>query len=192
MQNNVDDNVSSSTDPVVNAFESGELLVYPTEAVMGIGCDPDNQDAVLKLCELKQRSPDKGLILIAATYSQLLPYVNDNEIKPDMRTEIFSSWPGPVTWLLPKSKTAPEWITGRYNQIAVRVTAHNTVRALCEKLGKPLVSTSANLSGSEPCKTLAEAKGVFGNNVVYVEGEVGGLDRPSTIRDGNSGSIIRE
>ena len=88
----------ASQDPMVAAFENGMLLVYPTEAVMGIGCDPDSESAVLALLAIKQRPIEKGVILVAANYSQLLPYVNDNAIRPDMRTEIFSSWPGPNTW----------------------------------------------------------------------------------------------
>ena len=114
----------ASQDPMVAAFENGMLLVYPTEAVMGIGCDPDSESAVLALLEIKQRPIEKGVILVAANYSQLLPYVNDNAIRPDMRTEIFSSWPGPNTWLLPKSTSAPMWLTGKHDKIAVRVSNH--------------------------------------------------------------------
>ncbi|QJR81001.1 L-threonylcarbamoyladenylate synthase type 1 TsaC [Alteromonas pelagimontana] len=185
---------SSTTpnDPELEAFNSGQLLVYPTEAVMGIGCDPDNQEAVFKLLALKQRPVEKGVILIADNYSRLLKYVDDNAIAPDKRTEIFSSWPGAVTWLLPKSRYAPEWITGKSNKIAVRVTNHPVVKALCEKLAKPLVSTSANLSGQAPAKTTAEARKYFYDSVYYIEGKVGERDRPSTIRDCETGKIIRE
>lgn len=182
----------SSEDPIIAAFTAGELIVYPTEAVMGIGCDPDNEAAVGALLALKNRPVEKGMILIADTYSRLLPYVNDNAVKLDKRTEIFSSWPGPVTWLLPKSDSAPAWITGEHDTIAVRVTDHPVVKDLCEKLGKPLVSTSANPSGQAPAKDVAQAKAYFGNNVTYVEGTVGGHSRPSTIRDGQTGQVIRD
>ena len=182
---------TSSSTPIVSAFEQGDLLVYPTEAVMGIGCDPDNEAAVNALLMLKQRSVDKGVILVAANYSQLLPYVNDNAIAQHRRSEIISSWPGPHTWLLPKSKSAPAWLTGNHEKIAVRVSDHPVVRALCEELGKPLVSTSANLAGEPPTKTIVEAKRVFGNRVIYIDGEVGGNSKPSTIRDGDTGEIIR-
>lgn len=182
---------SADVDPIVTAFEEGQLLVYPTEAVMGIGCDPDNEAAVNQLLEVKQRAVEKGVILIAANYSQLLPYVNDNAIRPDRRTDIFSSWPGPNTWLLPKSATAPLWITGKHDKIAVRVTNHPVVVALCNKLNKPLVSTSANLTGQAPAKTIEEAKAVFADSVVYIDGEVGGADKPSTIRDGDTAEVIR-
>ena len=183
---------SESKDPILQAFEQGELIVYPTEAVMGIGCDPDNEAAVQKLLALKQRPVEKGMILIADSYSRLLKYVNDNAVPPDRRTEIFSSWPGHNTWLLPKSATAPAWITGTHEKIAVRVTSHPVVVALCQQLGKPLVSTSANPSGHEPALTLAEAQAYFGNAVTYVEGEVGKQGKPSTIRDCANGQIIRD
>lgn len=178
-------------DPVVAAFESGKLLVYPTEAVMGIGCDPDNEAAVQALLALKQRPIEKGVILIASNYSQLLPYINDNAIQQNRRTEILSSWPGPNTWLLPKSDSTPFWVTGNHPKIAVRVSNHPVVKALCEKLGKPLVSTSANFSGEPPAMTLDEAKAMFGDSVVYVEGDVGGYAKPSSIRDGDTSEIIR-
>lgn len=181
----------SANDPVVDAFKAGSLIVYPTEAVMGIGCDPDNEDAVNQLLALKQRPVEKGVILIAATYSQLLPYVDDDAIGLDRRTEIFSSWPGHITWVLPKAKSTPAWLSGEHNTIAVRVTSHPDVCALCHKLGKPLVSTSANLSGQPPAMSVEEAKAVFGDQVVYVEGALGGRDKPSVIKDGATGQIIR-
>ncbi|MDC8829134.1 Sua5/YciO/YrdC/YwlC family protein [Alteromonas gilva] len=183
------ESVHQDTD--IEAFENGQLLVYPTEAVMGIGCDPNNEDAVMALLDLKQRPVEKGLILLAANYSQLLPYVNDNAIPQDKRFSIFSCWPGPVTWLLPKSATAPGWITGEHEAIAVRVTAHQGARALCEKLGRPIVSTSANLTGQAPAVTQQQARAYFGDRVHYIDGEVGGAQQPSTIRDALSGAIIR-
>jgi len=62
---------SADVDPIVTAFEAGQLLVYPTEAVMGIGCDPDNEAAVNQLLEVKQRAVEKGVILIAALFVQI-------------------------------------------------------------------------------------------------------------------------
>lgn len=179
------------TDPLIEAFTSGKIIAYPTEAVFGLGCDPDNEEAVMSLLALKQRPIEKGMILIADNYSQLLPYVNDRAIPMDRRTEIFSSWPGPVTWLLPASDRAPRWITGGSELIAVRVTAHPLVKSLCTKLGKPLVSTSANYSGEEPARNVEQIKQTFGNDVYCVEGEVGKLGNPTQIRHGLTGEVIR-
>jgi len=178
-------------DPVVQAFKEGELIVYATEAVMGIGCDPDNEEAVMQLLKAKQRPVEKGLILVAANYSQLLPYCDDNAIPQEKRAEIFSSWPGPNTWLMPKSKTAPKWITGEHASIAMRVTAYEPLAELCRKIGKPIVSTSANLSGQEPARTVEDAKRQLGEGIFYVAGEVQGLTSPSTIKDALTGTVIR-
>ncbi|MCC2607238.1 Sua5/YciO/YrdC/YwlC family protein [Planctobacterium marinum] len=182
---------NEQVDPLLDAFKSGRVFVYPTEAVMGIGCDPDNEAAVKHICQLKNRPLHKGVILIADNYSQLLKYVDDQAIPMDKRTEIFSSWPGANTWLLPKSKTAPEWLTGEHDSIAVRVTAHQGVKALCQRLNSALVSTSANLAGEDPCRTIEEAKAVFGDSVIFIEGETDGNASPSVIRDGVTGQIIR-
>ncbi|NMH60596.1 Sua5/YciO/YrdC/YwlC family protein [Alteromonas ponticola] len=173
------------------AFDDGKLVVYPTEAVMGIGCDPDNYDAVNALLALKARPIEKGMILIADTYSRLLPYVNDSLVPLDMRPSIFSSWPGPITWLLPKSANAPDWITGGQEKIAVRVSNHPVVIELCRLVEKPLVSTSANPSGEAPARTLDEAHQYFGSQLHYVAGATGGYSSPSTIRDCTTGNIIR-
>lgn len=178
-------------DPLKQAFDNGELLVYPTEAVIGIGCDPDNEVAVRQVCQLKQRDIAKGVILVADNYSRVLKYVADHQIPMDKRTEIFSSWPGPVTWLLPKSADAPPWVTGEHDAIAIRVSAHPGVKALCTRLDSAIVSTSANLAGQEAVRTIDDARQIFGDNVIYIEGDTGGNDAPSIIKDAFTGNIIR-
>jgi L-threonylcarbamoyladenylate synthase len=179
-------------DPLLTAFRAGEIIAYPTEAVYGLGCDPDNHAAVLKLLNLKQRSVEKGLILIGRTYSQLLPYVNDAAIPMDMRTEIFSSWPGPNTWLLPKSNKTPYWLTGGSELIAVRVSAHVVVQGLCSRFDKPIVSTSANRAGESAARTRDAVIQQFSDKVILIDGELTGAAKPSRIRNGLTGQIVRE
>jgi L-threonylcarbamoyladenylate synthase len=188
---NLGKEVEHEQESFLAALKNGEVIAYPTEAVFGLGCDPDNEQAVQHLLALKNRSVDKGLILVARTYSQLLPYIDDKSIPMDKRTGIFSSWPGPITWLLPASVKAPGWITGDSKLIAVRVSQHPVVQQLCEWAGKPLVSTSANVAGVEPAKTADEVVHQFADKVLLVEGDVGGRDRPSEIRNGLTGQIIR-
>jgi L-threonylcarbamoyladenylate synthase len=177
---------------ITQALQQGELIAYPTEAVFGLGCDPDNEDAVQQLLALKKRPVEKGLILVANTYSQLLPYVDDAKIPMYMRTEIFSSWPGPVTWLLPAAKKAPKWITGSSDFIAVRVSQHIVVSQLCELFGKPLVSTSANVSGMNPAVNANQLYQQFDKTLILVDGDLGGANKPSKIRHGVSGQTIRD
>lgn len=86
---------------VVAALQQGEVIGYPTEAVFGVGCDPDSEQAVHKLLALKQRPIEKGLILIAADYDQLLAYVDESQLTTNQLEQIKNSWPGPVTWVMP-------------------------------------------------------------------------------------------
>lgn len=184
--------IEADAELIAQTLLEGGIIAYPTEAVLGLGCDPDNEEAVHKLLALKKRPIEKGMILVARTYSQLLPYTDDEKIPMDMRTEIFSSWPGAVTWLLPAAKSTPKWITGDSDFIAVRVTQHIVVGQLCELFGKPLVSTSANLAGEEPARNAQQLYKQFDENLMLVEGKLGGASKPSQIRHGISGQTIRE
>ena len=83
------------------------VIAYPTEAVFGLGCDPDNIHAIKTILELKNRSVDKGLILIAADFEQLRPYIDTTEL-PDIGN-VLKTWPGPVTWLIKARSTVPVW-----------------------------------------------------------------------------------
>ncbi|KFK92991.1 MULTISPECIES: L-threonylcarbamoyladenylate synthase type 1 TsaC [unclassified Serratia (in: enterobacteria)] len=178
--------------PIIEALKSQKVIAYPTEAVFGLGCDPDCETAVSELLRLKQRPWEKGLILIAADYSQLMPYVDDNALSEQQRAAIFASWPGPVTWVIPATMQTPRFLTGRFNSLAVRVSDHPLVQQLCQQFGKPLVSTSANLSGQEPCRTVAEVKLQFGESFPVLAGRVGGRLNPSEIRDALTGEQIRQ
>lgn len=175
------------------AFRAGEILAYPTEAVYGLGCDPRNQAAVEKLLALKQRPQDKGLIILAADYSQAVAFVDDRAIPQDKRFSVFSHWPGPITLLLPAAANVPEWLRGQYQQIAVRVTAFEPARQLCKALGSAIVSTSANITG-QPTLTSAQAiRDQFGDGVAWVmDAPLGGATKPSKIVDPLTGTVIRD
>ena len=177
---------------IVNQLHEQQVIAYPTEAVFGLGCDPDSQQAVESLLQLKQRSWEKGLILIAASYEQLLPYIDDEQLTIGQKEHIFSFWPGPVTWVMPARESTPKWLTGRFNSLAVRVSDHLQVRELCLAFGKPLVSTSANLSGLEPCRTEECVYQQFGHTFPVLSGNVGGRQNPSEIRDALTGKLFRQ
>jgi L-threonylcarbamoyladenylate synthase len=168
----------------------GGVIAYPTEAVFGLGCDPRSQAAVAKLLRIKRRPASKGLILIASTFAQLAPY-----LKPLATADaehLSTTWPGPTTWLLPVRPTAPLWLRGRHNTLAVRVTAHPLAASLCRVLRGPLVSTSANVSGAPPARSASTVRRRFGASVDYVvPGEVGNAARPTEIRDLATRRVVR-
>lgn len=162
-------------------YEKGEVFAYPTEAVFGLGCDPLNKDAVHKILALKNRDLEKGMILIASDFSQVAPYVKFEAIARKAQEQILSTWPGPVTWLLPKSNKTPDWLSGNSNMLAVRISNHPLVVKMCNHLGKPMVSTSANPAGKAPALNKAELQHYFGNRVCVMDGELGSQRSPSKI-----------
>lgn len=106
--------VSPVNNTIIEALQNNQVIAYPTEAVFGVGCDPDSESAVMALLELKQRAIEKGLILIADNYEQLKPYIDDNALTQEQRERMFASWPGPITWVIPAKSTTPKWLTGRF------------------------------------------------------------------------------
>jgi L-threonylcarbamoyladenylate synthase len=176
----------------VDAFLQGGIIAYPTEAVFGLGCDPDNIEAIEKLLTIKNRPAEKGLILLAANYSQLLPYIDDQEIPQDKRFTVLSRWPDGITQVVPKNNNCHSLLTGKYNSIAVRITSQPDVVALCNQVNKPIVSTSANLSGEEPAKNWRSLSSEFTDQIDFIiKGQTLGYTQPSTIIDALTGEQFR-
>lgn len=174
----------------VDCLKKGGVIAYPTEAVFGLGCDPDNIDAVSRILQIKHRAIDKGFILIASEWEQLESLVN--YVRPDALTQVFETWPGPVTWLFPASEKVPHWICGNHDSVAVRVTAHPIAKALCEAFGGPIISTSCNKSGDPPARDVRTIELTLSNTVdCIVDGKVGGQLKPTEIRDVLTGEVIR-
>jgi len=174
----------------VEKLRAGKVIAYPTEAVYGLGCDPANESAVRKLLTLKGRSESAGFVLIASEFSQLQAWVSD--IDPSLKDRAMSSWPGPVTWLFPRAASVPDYVAGKHDTIAVRITAHEPSRALCEAFGSALVSSSANHTAARPARSAGEVEDYFGHYLAGIlAGPLGGAEKPSEIRDLASGKIIR-
>ena len=174
----------------VEAVRSGGVIAYPTEAVYGLGCDPLEQAAVQRIFELKVRDPGKGLILIASDISQLMPFMA--ELPAGVLAKLKASWPGPVTWVVPAAGSLPEWLSGGRSTLAVRVTAHPIASALCRELDMALISTSANRSGRPPARTALAVRTLFGAGVDEIlPGAVGGLNKPTEIREALTGKVLR-
>jgi len=174
----------------VEAVRSGGVIAYPTEAVYGLGCDPLEQVAVQRIIALKQRDAAKGLILIASGIAQLMPFMA--ELPVQVLAKLKASWPGPVTWVVPAADSLPAWLSGGRTTLAVRVTAHPIASALCESAGMALVSTSANRSGRAPARTALAVRMQLGDGVdEIVAGPVGGLTKPTEIREALTGKVLR-
>ena len=172
--------------------QRGGVIAYPTEAVWGLGCDPFNEGAVTRLLVLKQRAVSKGLILIAGALDQFDGLLDWNALASGRSNAVVASWPGPHTWIVPASSRVPHWITGAHGGVAVRVSAHPAVIALCAAYGGPLVSTSANPAGVAPPRALADFDpALLAQLDAVVAGDVGALASPTEIRDARTGVVLR-
>jgi len=175
--------------PILN---EGGMIAYPTEAVWGLGCDPANEQSVMRLLALKQRPVEKGVILVAADLAQLGHWANLDALPAARRQAVLDTWPGPQTWVVPMGERAPRWISGTHPGIAVRVSAHPVVQALCRAFQGPLVSTSANLAGQPPPRQRGEIDpGLLAQIDALVEGRTGRLSQPTPIRDARTGERLR-
>lgn len=167
----------------------GGLIAYPTESCYGLGCDPRNRNAVLRLLRLKQRPQHKGLILIASRYRQVARFLQP--LTPDEQVRLQNDGAQAVTYLMPAKPSCPRWLRGAHDTLAVRITAHPFARSLCRSVNSALVSTSANRSGQRPARTYAECRRLFGNRVLVLPGRTGKRRKPSTIRAWADGRIVR-
>lgn len=169
-------------------MQDGGVIAYPTEGVFGLGCDPHQHDAVLRILALKQRPADAGLILIAADREQL-----DQWINPSADEERALSSAGAfITWVVTAASGCPDWITGSRSTCAVRITQHPVAAALCREAGQPLVSTSANRHGQRAATSALSVRRTFGRQVNFiVPGTTGAAPGASEIRSARTGAVFR-
>ena len=174
----------------VTALRAGGVVAYPTEFCFGLGCDPQNDRAVERLIEIKQRSADQGLILIAAELDHIYHYAKLDSLP--LAEKIKASWPGPNTWLLPVKESVSSWVKGHHKTVAMRITAHPASRRLCQKFDGAIVSTSANRHGQKALLCASEVDAEMGVELDYiVDAPLGGASAPSVIQNGVSGERIR-
>lgn len=174
----------------VHHLNTGGVIAYPTEGVFGLGCDPDNIDAIKSILQIKNRPANKGLILIAADIEMLTPYIDTTELADVDR--VLSTWPGPTTWLINAGEKATRWLRGQHETIAVRVTAHPVASQLSKAYGKPLVSTSANTGGFSPARSTLKTRQYFAREkILIVAGMIGQEDGATSIFDARTTTQFR-
>lgn len=173
-------------------LKDGGVIVCPTEGVYGLSAVVTNSAAITRVISMKKRALNKGLIVVAADVAMLEGIVNFSALSADSLRLLHEKWPGHATFIVPTHMQINPLLTGGRNTLAVRVTAFPLLQAVCREAGGPLISTSANISGSEPLQTLEELRATFASSVDYILDEpCQGLHKPSTIYDAISGAILR-
>ena len=153
-----------SVDYAVREISNGEIIIYPTDTVWGVGCDAFNQNAVDKLFRLKEKK-EPGVSIILNNKEQIKDFCIINEYVTNISDNFL---PGPITLILKAKKEFAKGVT-RNGNIGIRIPKHKISLELAKKT--PIITTSANKHGEEIAKNIEEAKKIFGEECVYIDGE---------------------
>ena len=151
------------------ALRRSEAVVFPTETFYGLGANALDAEAVERVAALKGRGAESPIAVIVADRAMLAQIVS--EIPPAAEKLIARFWPGPLTLVLPAKTGIPAPLVNAEGKIGARVSSHPTAARLARELGRPLTATSANPSGREPARSIAEARAYFEARIgVYLDG----------------------
>lgn len=127
-------------------LRSGGVILYPTDTIWGIGCDATNKKAVEKIYQIKKRAETKSMLVLLDSPAKLNAYVEEI---PDMAWDLIELTEKPLTIIYPNARNLAENLIGEDKSIGIRITAEEFSKKLCERFRKPIVSTSANISGEK-------------------------------------------
>ena len=148
----------------VNTLNNGGLILYPTDTVWGIGCDATNAEAVKRVYQLKQRDDSKALIVLIDNADHIDHYVVD---VPAIARELIDVAVKPLTIIYEGAYNLAPNLLGDEDSVGIRIPNDEFCHQLCARFGKPIVSTSANVSGKPTAKTFADIDPAIVNGVDY-------------------------
>lgn len=136
--------IKTEIENTVRVLDEGGIIVYPTDTVWGIGCDALNSRAVDRVYKVKQRNESKSLIVLLSNFESLSRYVAK---VPEITIDLISRIEKPVTVIYDNARNLPKNVSAPDGTIAIRVVRDEFCQAIIDKLGKPIISSSANISG---------------------------------------------
>lgn len=148
-------------------LQAGGVILYPTDTIWGIGCDATNEEAVQKAYNLKQRADNKAMLVLIDSSAKLNMYVSDI---PDIAWDLINVSDEPLTIIYSNAKNLAKNLLAEDGSVGIRITNEAFSRRLCETFRKPLVSTSANVSGVPSPANFGEISEVIKNGVDYIVG----------------------
>lgn len=149
----------------VEVLQRGGLILYPTDTIWGIGCDATNADAVSRVYDLKRRADNKALIVLLDSEDHLDHYVVN---VPDMAYELLNVAVKPLTLIYEGAFNLAPNLLGENDSVGIRVSREEFSHQLCTRFGRPIVSTSANVSGEPSARTYGEISEQIKGGVDYV------------------------
>jgi tRNA threonylcarbamoyl adenosine modification protein (Sua5/YciO/YrdC/YwlC family) len=174
----------------VELLDAGEVIAYPTDTVYGLGCDLFNKKAIDRLYQIKPMPRTHQLAFICPDLSDIARYaIVDNQQYRLLRRAL----PGPYCFILEATREVPKIVQSKRKTVGIRVPNHEVILAIVRELGRPVISTTAAPTGSEPMLDPAEVDDMFSGLALTLDGGVGGTV-PSTIVDLSQGrmEVVRE
>lgn len=171
-----------------HVLKKGSLIIFPTETVYGLGADPFNKKAVMKIYKAKGRDFDKPLQLLISDLKQVKKY--SRNIRSKVLTMMKKNWPGPLTIIVKKRSVVPSFVTGRRETVGLRMPDHDIALDIIRAFGRPIAATSANKSGKKPPKTAKEAMKYFKTGIsLVIDGGKTKTGKPSIVIDATGKKI---
>lgn len=149
----------------VEVMRRGGVILYPTDTIWGIGCDATNAEAVKRVYDLKRRADNKAMLVLVDDPARLDRYVHD---VPEIAYQLVEVADKPLTIIYDKAKNLAPNLVGEDGSIGIRVTCEAFSKELCRRFGRPIVSTSANISGAAPAPSFADIQDDIKNGVDYI------------------------
>ena len=149
----------------VEVMKKGGVILYPTDTIWGIGCDATNKDAVKRIYEIKRREESKAMICLADSDNRIQRYVRD---VPDVAWDVMTLSTKPTTVIVDRADGLADNLIAEDGSIAVRITQEEFSKELCYRMQKPIVSTSANISGEKAPQNFCDISEEIKNAVDYV------------------------
>lgn len=161
----MDERVKNEIKNAIATMKNGGVILYPTDTIWGIGCDATNPEAVAKIFEIKRRSESKSMIVLVDSLSRAQNYVSQ---LPDIAWDLVPIADKPLTIIYDGAKNLAHNLIAEDGSVAIRVTAEEFSAELCRRFGKPVVSTSANISGMPAPRFFSEIDEAIIDAVDYV------------------------
>ena len=149
----------------IEVLKSGGIILYPTDTIWGIGCDATNEEAVKRIYNLKQRDDNKSMLILLDNPDKLQTYVQD---VPDIAWDLIDLTDKPLTIIYEGAKNLATNLIAADGSIGIRITDEIFSRELCKQFRKPIVSTSANISGAPSPSRFSKISPEIKNGVNYV------------------------
>lgn len=159
------ENITPDLESCLRTLRDGGLILYPTDTIWGIGCDATSDEAVRRVYALKQRADHKAMLTLVDSTSRIGSYV---DTIPDIAWDLVELSERPLTIIYPRARNLAPSLLGPDGSIGIRVTRERFSHALCERFRRPIVSTSANLSGHASPKCFNEISDEVIRGVDYV------------------------